>query len=87
MYAVRYLDGAERDLESLGHAERRNIIAKIDWLAENAERLKHASLTGELAKFHKLRVGDYRVIYVLAKFERQIIVHTIGHRREIYRKR
>jgi mRNA interferase RelE/StbE len=87
MYSIRFLDGAEKDLESLGHAERRNIVARIDWLAVNAERIKHKALTGELRSLYKFRVGDYRILYEINKVEKQIIVYAVGHRREIYRKR
>jgi mRNA interferase RelE/StbE len=54
-------------------------------LAENLDDLKPEGLTGELAGFYKLRVGDYRVIYEILRVEQIIVVHLIGHRREIYR--
>jgi mRNA interferase RelE/StbE len=43
--------------------------------------------SGSLAGFHKLRVGDFRVIYEILDPEQILLVHAIGHRREIYRKR
>jgi len=33
----------------------------------------------------RIRVGDYRVIYEIQDRELQILLITIGHRREIYR--
>jgi len=45
------------------------------------------ALTGELAGLYKLRVGDYRVIYEVLWEEETIVIHAIGHRREIYRRR
>lgn len=41
----------------------------------------------DLAGFYKLRVGDYRVIYEILHEEQMIVIHEVGHRREIYRKR
>jgi mRNA interferase RelE/StbE len=35
----------------------------------------------------KLRVGDYRVVYELIHEEQVVMVHAIGHRREVYRRR
>lgn len=87
MYSVRFLDSAEHDLESLGHAERRNLSARIDWLAENAERIRHQALTGELRGLCKFRVGDYRIIYELVRPKELIVVHAIGHRRDVYRQK
>jgi len=45
------------------------------------------ALTGDLEGLFKLRVGDHRVVYGLLHEERSIIIHMIGHRREIYRRR
>jgi mRNA interferase RelE/StbE len=51
------------------------------------ETARLETLTGELAGFHKLRVGDYRVIYLILHDEQTLVVNAVGHRREIYRKR
>ncbi|MEO9224150.1 MAG: type II toxin-antitoxin system RelE/ParE family toxin, partial [Acidimicrobiales bacterium] len=32
----------------------------------------------------RVRVGDYRIIYTVADDVLQIVVVTVGHRREIY---
>ncbi|WP_414624163.1 type II toxin-antitoxin system RelE family toxin [Calothrix sp. CCY 0018] len=36
------------------------------------------------ADFYKLRVGDYRVLYRFSNEPNIIIIHQVGHRREIY---
>ncbi len=33
----------------------------------------------------RIRVGDYRVLYIADAKARQIVVGVIGHRREVYR--
>lgn len=60
-------------------------MKRIHWLAENLDDVKPAALKGDLAGFFRLRVGDYRVIYEILHDERVIVVHLIGHRREVYR--
>jgi hypothetical protein len=42
---------------------------------------------GDLAGLYKLRVGDYRIIYEVLWDEETIVIHAVGHRREIYRRR
>jgi len=32
-------------------------------------------------------VGDYRVIYEILYDEQTIVIHAVGHRKDIYRKR
>jgi mRNA interferase RelE/StbE len=85
MYQIRILDAATRDLAKLDAATARRIVNRVRWLAENFDEIKPEAFTGNLAGFYKLRVGDYRVIYEIVHSEQTIIVHLVGHRREIYR--
>jgi mRNA interferase RelE/StbE len=85
MYEVRILDAATRDLVRLDAAVARRVVNRLGWLAEKLDEIKPEALTGNLAGFYKLRVGDYRVIYEIVHSEQTIIVHLVGHRREIYR--
>ncbi len=84
---VRLLDAAVRDLARLDKPEARRIVQRINWLASNHGAVRLVALSGSLAGLYKLRVGDYRVIYELLPDEQILIVHVIGHRRDIYRKR
>jgi len=87
MYSVCILDAAARDLEAVDRAVARRIVLRIQWLAEHVGDLRPEPLTGGLAGLFKLRVGDYRVIYELLQDEKTLVVHQIGHRRDVYRKR
>jgi len=87
MYQVRFLDDAIRDLAQLDKPVARRIIERVRWLAENIENARLETLSGELTGFHKLRVGDYRVIYLILHDEQTLVINAVGHRREIYRKR
>ena len=87
MCRVRILDAATHELSRLDKAVSRRIVERINWLAGNLDAIRLEALTGDLAGFYKLRVGDYRVIYEVLQEEQTIVIHAIGHRREIYRKR
>ena len=41
-------------------------------------------LRGELVGLWSLRVGDYRVIYLIDEGEKKVILYTIRHRRAAY---
>jgi mRNA interferase RelE/StbE len=86
MYRVRLLDVATKELGKLDKSVARRIVERVNWLAENLKSVHLKTLTGEFEGLFKLRVGDYRVIYELIHNEQMMIVHVIGHRREIYRK-
>jgi mRNA interferase RelE/StbE len=87
MYHVRILKAASRDLAHLDKPVGRRIVERINWLAGNLDVIQPEALTGDLTGFYKLRVGDYRVIYEVVHSEKTIMIHAIGHRREIHRKR
>lgn len=87
MYELRILEEAARDLARLDRGAAQQVTARIRWLSANLEAIKPVTLKGDLAGLFKLRAGDYRVFYEILPAEKIIIIHQIGHRREIYRKR
>lgn len=87
MYRIRILEGAARELARLDKPIGHRIAQRINWLATNLDDIKPEPFTGDLAGLYKLRVGDYRIIYEILYDERVIVIHEIGHRREVYRKR
>ena len=86
-YRIRILQAASRDLERLDKPIGRRIVQRINWLAVNLDAIRLEALTDELAGLYKLRVGDYRIFYEVLWEEETIVIHAIGHRREIYRRR
>jgi mRNA interferase RelE/StbE len=86
-YCIRILKAAAQDLERLDKPTGRRIVQRINWLAANVDAIRLEALTGDLAGLYKLRVGDYRIIYEVLWDEETIVIHAVGHRREIYRKR
>jgi mRNA interferase RelE/StbE len=86
MYIVHFPDEAEREIEGLDPPVRRRIMERLAWLAQNIEQIRPEPLTGSLAGLFKFRVGDYRVLYDVFKDDQIILIHAVGHRRDIYKK-
>ena len=78
---------AEDDLRRLDSGVARRMIAKLQWLAENVDTIRHETLTGPWKGVCKLRVGDYRVLYTREALKRRMVVHFVRHRREVYKMR
>ena len=87
MYRVQLLKSAERDLERLDRSVATRIVRRINWMAENLGAIKPKQLSGDLSGLNRLREGDYRIIYQVLRQEELVIVHSIGHRRDVYRGR
>lgn len=80
-YRISYKKSVQKDLAALPKAEARRVLDKIEKeLASRPE--KFPPLKGLFAGLRKLRVGDYRVIFVVQG--EQVLVLRIGHRRDVY---
>jgi mRNA interferase RelE/StbE len=85
VYRLRLLDEAAREFSRLDKPIALRIFKRLQWLAENLDKVKPQPLSGTLSDFYKFRVGDYRVIYEIARDEGVLLIRAIGHRREIYK--
>ena len=87
-WPILYHHGVERDLESLSPSIARRIMRAIDNKLTHSPEKFGAPLSGNLANFRKLRVGDCRVVYQVKEREIVVYVLAIGPRRdkEIYRE-
>jgi len=86
-WRILYHHLVEEDLESVGPSAARRIVKAIDAKLTRSPMDFGMPLSGNLANFRKLRIGDYRVVYQVR--EKTIIVYVlaVGPRRdkEIYR--
>jgi mRNA interferase RelE/StbE len=64
--------------------QRRLIEEKITDMGRRLATFPHYRMTGRAEC--RLRVGDYRVIYLFDTARNEISVITVGHRREVYRE-
>ena len=81
-YSIRYKKSVEKDLARLGKTEARQVLDKIEKeLSSRPDR--YPTLQGPFAGLRKMRMGDYRIIYVL--FDKEVVILRVGNRREIYK--
>ena len=83
-YSILLRPAAVRDLKSLPSGVRTRIEKAIVRLADEPR----TSGTRKLVSFEnewRLRVGDYRVLYLINDPEQRIMIARVAHRREAYR--
>jgi mRNA interferase RelE/StbE len=83
-YSTNFTPESITALSKIDSSNKLRIARKIKWLKENFEQITPIPLTGNPIGYFKLRIGDYRVIYSVNYFSKILIIHRIGHRREIY---
>ncbi len=84
--------------EVLLHARAQKVFARLDpkhkrQINKAIEDLRHdpirgprvAALQGELAGLHRLRVGEYRVVYEVDTSRHEVFVFAIGPRGDVYK--
>jgi mRNA interferase RelE/StbE len=75
---------AERDLKSLPTAVFDRLLPRIKALADNPRPAGCHKLAGSKNDW-RIRIGDYRVVYEIDDFRKQVKIFRVRHRREVYR--
>lgn len=83
-YKVAFKRSAAKALKSIPRSDQRRIAAKIDSLADNPPDPNTTKMKGN-NPFHKVRIGDYRIVYEIQDDILLILIVKIGHRKDIYR--
>ncbi|MCD6137369.1 MAG: type II toxin-antitoxin system RelE/ParE family toxin [Deltaproteobacteria bacterium] len=88
MYRIVLLSDAEKSFGRLDLPTQKKIVQKIDWLAENADKVIHHPLTSlpdDLRGLCRVRAGDYRILYWVYAESKVIKIYEIEHRSKVYR--
>ena len=83
-YTVDARPRVRKALRQLDPAIRQNVLVKMRTLASDPRPSGVEALHGH-RPWLRLRVGDYRIIYMVDDEARLVTVLTVGHRREVYR--
>jgi mRNA interferase RelE/StbE len=83
-YRVEIHPAAVKTLAALAKADQRRIARKIDGLAKDPRPPEVEKLAG-VEGLHRVRSGDYRILYEIQDERVLVLVVRIGHRREVYR--
>ncbi len=84
MYSIRFKKSAEKELEKLPSQIIKRIVKSIDTLVENPKPVGSKKLEGQKESLWRIRIGDYRVIYLIEDVIKIIEIRRIGHRKDIY---
>ncbi len=85
-YRIAWRPTALKQLEDPPQDVSRRITRKVTALAANPRPNGSEKLAGGEDEY-RVRVGDYRVIYAVDDGAVLVLVLSIGHRREVYRRR
>lgn len=84
-YEIEWAGSALRELRKLDPPAARRVLRAVTALAADPRPAGVRQLSGQPAGTMRLRVGDYRVVYVVEDVRVHILVPRVAHRREAYR--
>ena len=84
-YKIQIKESAAKELGALGNKkDRERIATRINSLAVDPRPLGSEKLAGNENK-HRVRQGNYRIVYSIDDQHRTILIVKIGDRKEVYR--
>jgi mRNA interferase RelE/StbE len=77
-------------LKDLGNLDRQIVKTKIEpvllALEDNPRPFDSSALTDPQKGYHRIRRGDYRIVYLIDYESSRIYVTKVSHRSDVYRK-
>ena len=82
-YSLEIKHSAQRELDSLDDSVFRRIDRRILTLADNPRPTGCKKLRGYKDQW-RVRVGDWRVVYLIDDAAKLVTITRVAHRREVY---
>lgn len=85
-YKIEFANSASKEFRTISRKLQIRITPKINALCNEPYPYSSKKLKG-LGDYHRIRIGDYRVIYRVVEEEEGIVkIMKVGHRKDVYRK-
>lgn len=84
MYKITFEKNAKKEFDKLPLSIAHRIIKTVRSLAENPRPAKCIKLHGRENQY-RVRVGDYRVLYIIKDNDLIVVIIKISHRKDVYR--
>lgn len=83
-FEIRWRSSTKKDLRRIAPDNVSRILETVSKLPVGPLPNGSEKLTGS-EHTHRIRVGDYRVIYEFLKNEKAVEIQRVRHRKEVYR--
>jgi len=84
-YSIEFRPAVLKSLQRFPKRDLVRIKKKIEELGSNLPEPNTTKMKGN-NPFHKVRSGDYRIVYEIHDDRLVILIVKIGHRKEVYKK-
>jgi len=85
VYTIEFRPSVWKDIKRFPKRDLVKIKKRIEELSVNLPDLSSTKMRGNNT-FHKIRSGDYRIVFEIHEDKLVILIIKIGHRKDIYKK-
>lgn len=85
-YKVVIPNQVYKSIKDLNEDDEIRIITKLKTLQENPTPINSIKMKGYDNQY-RIRIGNYRVRYLINKKEFEVVILDVAHRKDIYRKK
>jgi mRNA interferase RelE/StbE len=85
-YQLLVKEGADDELADLPPDVRARVMRRIRALALDPRPAGSRPLSGDLRGFYRIRVGDYRIGYLIDDSVPKVVIWAVGPRRGFYER-
>jgi mRNA interferase RelE/StbE len=83
-YSINFKPSVEKDLRPLSKTLISRVMERIERLKTDPYPRQAIKLSGT-ERLYRIRVGDYRIVYEVDTQAKEVTIHYVRHRREVYR--
>jgi mRNA interferase RelE/StbE len=83
LYKITFKPSVAKDLKRLDHSMIPKIMNAIEALGKDPFPTSSKKLVGSDCTY-RIRIGDYRVVYIVSRKLREIEVQRVRHRKDVY---
>jgi len=83
-YSISFKPSVEKDLRPLSKTLVSRVMKRIERLRTDPFPRQAIKLSGT-ERLYRIRVGDYWIVYEVDTQAREVTIHYVRHRREVYR--
>lgn len=82
-YRIEFAKCVRKDFKRITKNDANRILKKIKSLSENPRPPESKKLTND--DFHRIRIGNYRIVYDIQDNVLIVLVLKVGNRKDVYR--
>lgn len=84
-YALALKGTAQKEFQRLPTRVREQVARQLEALCLDPRPADCMALTGHLRGYHRVRLGDYRIVYIIDEVAHRVGVVRIRHRSQVYK--